>query len=34
MLDIKNLKITLDEELSKDRNVIIIPHIGIDFDAI
>lgn len=34
MLDIKNLKITLDEELSKDRNVIIIPHLGIDFDAI
>ncbi len=34
MLNIKNLKITLDEELSKDRNVIIIPHMGIDFDAI
>ncbi len=34
MDDIKNLKVNLDSHILKSKRVVIVPHLGIDFDAI
>lgn len=34
MLEIKNLKVNLDSKILESKNVVIVPHLGIDFDAI
>lgn len=31
--DIKNLRVNLESKILNSKNVIIVPHIGIDFDA-
>ncbi len=34
MDDIKNLKVNLESHILKSKRVVIVPHLGIDFDAI
>ena len=34
MIDIKNLKINIEQKILESDNVVIVPHNGIDFDAI
>lgn len=34
MIDVKNLKVNLEEKILEANNVVIVPHSGIDFDAI
>ena len=34
MIEIKNLKVNLESKILESQNVVIVPHLGVDFDAI